>query len=81
MPLDALNTLYKMAIDREKVEQAKREAEEKKRKEEEEAERKQFEQQQYQGPVHGGIAHPSWYMSRSEAEAFEDELMAEGLGL
>lgn len=76
-----------MAIDREKVEQAKRDVEEKKRKEEEEArkreeaERKQFEQQQYQGPIRGGIAHPSWYMSRSEAEAFEDELMAEGLGL
>ena len=82
MPLDALNTLYKIAIDREAAERKRREEEEQKKKELEKLER-QRRQQPHRPPAGnqppGMNTDPSFYVSQPEAEAFEDELLEEGL--
>ena len=81
MPLDALNTLYKIAIDREAAERKRREEEEKRKKEQEKAEkrRQQYVQRRGNQPM-GMNTDPSFYVSQPEAEAFEDELLEEGFG-
>lgn len=82
MPLDYLNSLYKLAIDRERAERKRRE-EEAKAKEEEEKKRKIASLQKVRDnyvdinmPDGRGESTPS--MTRSEAEAFED-MLEEGM--
>ena len=80
MPLDYLNTLYKLAIDREKAERLRREEEEKRRQEEEKLKKQRVAVMARRGYVVMPNGHedstPS--MSRPEAEAFED-MLEEGM--
>ena len=82
MPLDYLNTLYKLAIDRERVERKKREEEEQRRQQEEALKRQRLATDmrgrfiKIQDGQNKESTVPS--MSRMEAEALED-MLEEGM--
>lgn len=79
MSLDHLNTLYKLAVDRERAERERREAEERER-QKQEMEKRKAAVYNARGQISAfnmpdGRGNPAAFsMSRPEAEAFEDML-------
>lgn len=71
LPLDYLNTLYKIVIDRAKEEARRLEEEEKIRIEREKQEKRQFKRNKNKSQL---MNPPRLNMSRQQMEDFEDEL-------